>query len=50
MIPELKDKDYIDRLKALKLPSMHYRRDLVEMSLSATSSQTGFTNLRHHLR
>ena len=27
MIPELKDKDYIDRLKALKLPSMHYRRD-----------------------
>ena len=27
IIPELKDKDYIDRLKALKLPSMHYRRD-----------------------
>ena len=27
MIPELKDKNYIDRLKALKLPSMHYRRD-----------------------
>ena len=27
MILELKDKDYIDRLKALKLPSMHYRRD-----------------------
>ena len=27
MIPELKDKDYTDRLKALKLPSMHFRRD-----------------------
>ena len=27
MIPELKDKDYIDRLKDLKLRSMHYRRD-----------------------
>ena len=31
MIPKLKDKDYIDRLKVLKLPSMHYRRDRADV-------------------
>ena len=27
MITVLKEKDYTDRLKALKLPTMHFRRD-----------------------
>ena len=27
MVQELKDKEYPDRLKTLKLPSMQYRRD-----------------------
>ena len=31
MIPELKDMDYIDCLKALKLSSMYYRRDRGDM-------------------
>ena len=31
MVQELKDKEYPDRLKTLKLPSMHYRRDRGDM-------------------
>ena len=31
MITELKDLEYTDRLKALKLPSLQYRRDRGDM-------------------
>ena len=31
MVPELKNSNYVDRLKAMKLPSMHYRRDRGDM-------------------
>ena len=49
MIPDLKDKDYTDRLKALKLPSMHYRRDrgdfieCYKFTIGLYKSETQFT-------
>ena len=51
MIPELKDKDYIDRLKALKLPSMHYRRyrgDVIAQTTALQWSTSGYEPQKCH--
>ena len=47
IIQELKDKEYPDRLKTLKLPSIQYRRDRGDMI--ETSSRTANIHQTIHL-
>ena len=50
MIPELNDKDYIDRLKALKLPSMHYRSDRGDVIETPFTIEDDTTHRGHSLK